>query len=380
MSAANIEALGKEIQRLSVTVARAWEDGTYHADSRDELIDTLDDLRAELVGPMRWPGTFLAPPEFAALQVAFHREIFQHVPGGSVKEGKASGEHLTNGNMTNGNGHRVASSIHARDLAAFVLVRIMRVLVVNKMFVEVDDKVFAHTPEFVAARLGGIFNEVYKASSSLAEAIDNGSKKTAWETRFGMPLYEYFEKNPSSDRERMQKSMTISSTAEIEELASLFPWKQFHKIVDIGGSAGYLLINDDLRRINKMPPDEKATFDKVEFEAYNYFDPQPRKDADAFILRRCLHNNPDSECVKILKAVVPGLENGGRGTRLLINERLMPASSTQHKTKMLRREDIVMMISVGGKERTLEEFDALIKQADERFEVCIHSVLSREIR
>ena len=132
-----------------------------------------------------------------------------------------------------------------------------------------------------------------------------------------------------------------------------------------------------------MSPDEKVAFDKVEFEAYNYFDPQPRKDADAFILRRCLHNNPDSECVKILKAVVPGLENGGRGTRLLINEKLMPAwsaSSTRHKTKMLRREDIVMMISVGGKERTLEEFDALIKQADERFEVCIHSVLSREIR
>ena len=253
MSAANIEALGKEIQRLSVSVARSCEDGTYQADSRDELIDTLDDLRAELVGPMRWPGTFLAPPEFAALQVAFQREIFQHVPGGSVKEGKASGEHLTNGNMTNGNGHIAASSIHARDLAALVkmdedvLVRIMRVLVVNKMFVEVDDKVFAHTPisakladEFVAARLGGIFNEVYKASSSLAEAIDNGSKKTAWETRFGMPLYEYFEKNPSSDRERMQKSMTISSTAEIEELASLFPWKQVHKIVDIGGSAGHL--------------------------------------------------------------------------------------------------------------------------------------------
>lgn len=30
------------------------------ADSRDELIDVLDDLGAELVGPTRWPGTFLA--------------------------------------------------------------------------------------------------------------------------------------------------------------------------------------------------------------------------------------------------------------------------------------------------------------------------------
>lgn len=102
--------------------------------------------------------------------------------------------------------------------------------------------------------------------------------------------------------------------------------------------------------------------------------PQPRTDVDAFILRRCLHNNPDSQCIRILKAVVPGLANSGPNTRLLINEKLMPAwnaSNVRHKSKMLRREDIVMMISVGGKERSLEDFERLIKAADERFEVCI---------
>ena len=247
-AATTIEALGADIQRLSISVARACEDGSFHADSRDELIDALDDLRAELVGPMRWPGTHLAPPEFAALQVAFQREIFQHVPGSSVDEGTASFQHVAYGN-----GHAAKSSIHARDLAVLtrmdedVLVRIMRLLVVNKMFVEIEERVFAHTPisakladEFVAARLGGIFNEVYKASSSLAEAIDNGMKKTAWETRFGMPLYEYFEKNPTSDRERMQKAMTITAAAEIEEISTIFPWQDFHRMVDIGGSAGHL--------------------------------------------------------------------------------------------------------------------------------------------
>ena len=46
------------------------------------------------------------------------------------------------------------------------------------------------------------------------------------------------------------------------------------------------------------------------------------------------------------------------------------ASATRNKTKMLRREDIVMMISVGGKERTLEEFEGLVKAADKWLEVC----------
>lgn len=121
-----------------------------------------------------------------------------------------------------------------------------------------------------------------------------------------------------------------------------------------------------------MPPKEKSAYDRVEFQAYDYFTPQPRKDADAFVLRRCLHNNADAECVKILKAVVPGLESGGPNARLLINEKLMPTwdeAKTRHRTKMLRREDIVMMISVGGKERTLEEFEALVRCADRRFAV-----------
>ena len=51
----------------------------------------------------------------------------------------------------------------------------------------------------------------------------------------------------------------------------------------------------------------------------------------------------------------------------------MPAwnsSATRNKTKMLRREDIVMMISVGGKERTLEEFEGLVRETDGRLEVC----------
>lgn len=127
-----------------------------------------------------------------------------------------------------------------------------------------------------------------------------------------------------------------------------------------------------MKRTQTLPPPAKVSYDRVEFETHNYYDPQPRTDADAFILRRCLHNNSDSDCIRILRAVVPGLEAGGPTTRLLVIEKILPAwnaYSTRHKTKMLRREDIIMMISAGGKERTLEEFQALAAAADERFQV-----------
>ena len=91
------------------------------------------------------------------------------------------------------------------------------------------------------------------------------------------------------------------------------------------------------------------------------------------MISRCLHNNLDPECIRILKAVVPGLVHGGPNARLLICEKLLPAwdpSRVRNKTKMLLREDIIMMISSGGKKRSLKDFEALIKAADERFEVC----------
>ncbi|ESZ93590.1 hypothetical protein SBOR_6019 [Sclerotinia borealis F-4128] len=383
MAEKTLESLASSIQQLASEVQNARQKGNEDLEAFDKLIDALDDMRADLVGPMRWPGTLFAPPDYGALQTAFLHDVFQHVP--------------TSGNDT------ASASIHVRDLSklvkipADILLRIMRLLVVNKMFLEINEKVFIHTPlsagmadEMVSARLGGIFNGVFKASSSLSEAIDAG-KRSAWEVRFGMPMYEYFEKIPKSDRDRMAKSMAVSSIKEMEDLSVIFPWEKFNKIVDIGGSAGHLMANltkrfphlqtvsqdlpevtaDQIRRVADLPLSEKAIYDRVEFESHDYYKPQTRKDADAFILRRCLHNNPDDDCIKMLRAVVPGLEHNPKA-RLLINEKLMPAwnsSDTRYKTKMLRREDITMMISVGGKERTLEEFGGLVKAADKRLEI-----------
>ena len=228
MPTADIDSLGRKIEALAVELQHARNNNSEDLDTQDQLLDALDDLRAEIVGPAKWPGAFFAPPEFAAMQVAFQREIFQNVP---LAEG---------------------ASVHTRDLAASVkidediLLRIMRCLAANKMFVETKEKVFAHTPisaaqadEYVAARTGGIMNGFFKASSSLAEAIDTG-KGTAWEARFGRPIYEHIDKTSTPDRGRMAKAMIASSTSEREDLATLFPWQEFRKVVDIGGGAGHL--------------------------------------------------------------------------------------------------------------------------------------------
>ena len=243
MIADNLVAIGEKIQQLSVEVYGARRNGGTMLESEFELLDALDDLRAELVGPMRWPGTSFAPPDMAALQVAFQRRLFQAVPRALPDAENSNG-------ASNG---KAALSITAADLAVAasipedILVRIMRVLASNKMFEEVEEKVFAHTPtsagladDYVSASLAGIFNDVLKASTSLNDAIDSGTK-TAWESRFGMSLYEYLEQTPTAERERMAKSMVMKSKEEIEELSVAFPWHSFSRVVDVGGGFGHLV-------------------------------------------------------------------------------------------------------------------------------------------
>ena len=227
--ATNIESLGHRIQTLTADIERARNNNSQDLEAQDQLGDALDDLRAEIVGPKMWPGAFFAFPEFAAMQVAYQREIFQNVP---LKTG---------------------ASVHTRDLAALVemdediLLRIMRCLATIKMFVEVDEKVFAHTPisaaqadEYHSIRAGSILKDIFKASSSLGDAIET-KKASAWEARFGMPMQEYLEKTSIPDRDRRAKATSVFFTAEREEVATLFPWQNFHKVVDIGGGAGDLV-------------------------------------------------------------------------------------------------------------------------------------------
>lgn len=231
-----VAVLGSKIQYLAADLQYSLDNDDPISDAQDELLDTIEDLHTELVGPMKWTATFLAPPDFSVIQVAFEYKIFQHVPmrsSGKEKQG-------------------AIPSISVRELASLIdmdegfLLRIMRLLAVNNIFREVEEKVFAHTTlsagmaeDLVSAHLGGLLYDVYKACTSLSDAL-KGGYPNAWVARFGMPMYEYFEKGLSPDREQLVKSMAVGNVEEVKEVAKIFPWERFHKVVDIGGGPGHL--------------------------------------------------------------------------------------------------------------------------------------------
>lgn len=88
-------------------------------------------------------------------------------------------------------------------------------------------------------------------------------------------------------------------------------------------------------------------------------------------MRQCTHNWADHDVVNMFKSVVPGLEGSAPDTPFLINDIVLPEAGTvpRHKEREMRQADMVMMVSFGAKQRTKAEFEALLKEADPRYEI-----------
>jgi hypothetical protein len=110
---------------------------------------------------------------------------------------------------------------------------------------------------------------------------------------------------------------------------------------------------------------------RIVYSQHSFFDPNPVKDAAAFLIRQCTHNWADSDVVRIFRGFVAGLENAPPSTPLLINDIIIPEPGVlpRHEERKLRQVDMVMLVNCGAKQRTEAEFRKLLSQADARYEV-----------
>lgn len=127
--------------------------------------------------------------------------------------------------------------------------------------------------------------------------------------------------------------------------------------------------------------------DRITFMGYDMMTTQPSKDADIYFFRAIFHNWTDFYCVKILKNQIPALK---KGARLVINDSCLHEpgtlpSSTERKRRLVtcliaslfrkplisrgRSMDLNMLEYFGSRERTLADWEAMLKEADESFEL-----------
>lgn len=111
---------------------------------------------------------------------------------------------------------------------------------------------------------------------------------------------------------------------------------------------------------------------RITFQKHDFFTDQPVYGASAYLLRQCIHNHNDKDSVAILRAIVPALARSKPQTPLLINDVVLPDSNTvtRFEERHLRQVDFCMMVTLGAKQRNLEDWSRLLKMADERLSIA----------
>ncbi|KAF7592448.1 hypothetical protein BBP40_000229 [Aspergillus hancockii] len=253
---------------------------------------------------------------------------------------------------------------------------------------------------YISLRLGRIFCQ---GGHELAAALRNGAGKDgipcalADPEGLNRPAFVQLEAEPDG------KGMERYSTGMIGlynhhagnsylPFVHGFNWDSLSPgdtVVDVGGGNGHIegqivpLIPGINFVIQDQPSNregaekiiaEKGLADRVQYQPHDFFSPQPELSGGrvpkVYTLFRVLQDWEDADAVRILKHLVPAMENFG--TKLWIMNRILPDeldTMPRHSEKMLRNLDLVVFTLSGGGERSASHMERMLKAADERLTI-----------
>jgi precorrin-6B methylase 2 len=214
-------------------------------------------------------------------------------------------------------------------------------------------------------------SEVWRSWSELRCSVLTGTP--AFHHVFGMEFFEYFAKNPK------QAAVFNEAMAEVtrqvaKAVVTVYDFTPFSTIVDVGGGngtlvAGILKAAPKLHGIVFDSPSGSAEathqlqasglVGRCEVIAGDFLRSLPRG-ADAYILKSIIHDWDDELSSTILKNCREVISPVGK---LLLIERVMPAridASEWHQRRAML--DLLMLVLLGGRERTEDEFRALFRR------------------
>ncbi|KAF2871951.1 methyltransferase B [Massariosphaeria phaeospora] len=185
--------------------------------------------------------------------------------------------------------------------------------------------------------------------------------------------FEWLKQNPAQMKSlghtmALQRDGHWTGSYPVEkEVGSFSPATESALLVDIGGGFGQqsvvfkmafpslpgrIVVQDIPETLSRAP-----TVDGVSFESYDFFTTQPITNAKFYYLRHILHDWTDEDSVRILKAIVPAM---GPDSRVVIDEVVLPDENVPWQAAFM---DLTMMMTLGGMERTRDEYESLLDQA-----------------
>jgi hypothetical protein len=207
-----------------------------------------------------------------------------------------------------------------------------------------------------------------RAYEHFADCVRTGSDGVT--KAYGKNLFELLAERPAQ-ADVFHRAMTDSSAVSSQAILEAYDFSGIGKMADVGGGHGSFLASilrqyprirgvlyDLPEVLATIPPNQFADCEgRVHLEAGSFFARAP-EGCDAYALKHILHNWSDDDCVKILRLLREQLPAHGR---VLICEMLIQSGPAPTPAKMLDIE--MLLLTVGGKERSSEEFRDLLASA-----------------
>jgi O-methyltransferase len=268
-----------------------------------------------------------------------------------------------------------ASSTHPRSLY-----RLLRLLCSVGVFTEIQPDSFAQTPLSECLRTGvpgsmrswlrmiGLKNMRHMHAEAL-HSIKTG--EPVFERVTGMGFFEYQAAHPE-EGEIFNQAMKDMGQGGGAAVVQSYDFRGIDKIIDVGGGHGTLIapilqkytemtgILFDLPHVAESARESIASAglaQRCEIVGGDFFKSVPAG-CDAYLLRWIIHDWDHDRALTILRNCRQAM---GERSRLLLIESVIPAGNEFHPGKML---DYIMLLCFGGQERTEEEFERLLREAD----------------
>jgi hypothetical protein len=198
---------------------------------------------------------------------------------------------------------------------------------------------------------------VWAAWADLEQSIRSG--ENAFERVHGRNVWQYRSEHPDESA-AFDAWMVKQTEAAIAAIVGGFDFSQFTHVVDVGGGRGALLA-----AILDANPDARGTLfdqqhvvaaaptrERMHTVAGSFFESVP-VGADAYVLKSVIHDWADEEAVAILRTCAAALTSDAC---ILVVERDLKNPETAWL-------DLQMLVLLGGRERTADEYARLFDSA-----------------
>ncbi len=260
--------------------------------------------------------------------------------------------------------------------------RVMRLLASAGVFEEREDGRFALTPigELLRAGVPGSMRASVMLFAGIG--IQDAWKELEFCVRTGQPAFrktspdgDPFSNITAEQRAVFDEAMATFAPTTASAVAAAYDFAKFDTLADLGGGNGAILIGilkayPNLHGVVFDVPDtaekakskiaEAGLSSRCEAVGGNFFREVPAG-ADAYMLKHVIHDWNDEDAVAILKNCRRAMRADGK---LLIVEGVYPARiDNSYESRGAAANDVNMLVSTGGRQRSESEFRALYQAA-----------------